>query len=513
MQTVDIERITEEFIKDGFFSEYLPPAFTIRNQFDPSCVSLSDQSDLIEPMSFNMSRFTEDGKRRIIYIPEFSSYLKTVQYMKDNRIIEDLILLSNSTHSFSPLVQVNGSLTRHERDYHLGITLTDVDQEAFKSTYVPNVAKKIIRAKGAKGILSLDISNFYPSIYTHLIPSIKLGYENAETQYKAQRADNTDPIITDDYRVYKKLDEYIRNMNVGRTNGLLPGTLISQFLAEALLARIDKELASKDIAFVRYVDDYEIFIYDEKDLQQIQNIVVSCLGKYFLSLNTEKTKYTPFPYYVVENLENLYLNCIGSHPKTADLMKLFNTFFDLEKSGTKGAIRFLVKSISDSFISPDPDLLFSYLLNILVNDSRSLVKVCQLLISQKNEISIDDKATRQIECLLEQHIDANNQLETIWLLYLRKKVSNSKLPAKLSNKIAVSNNDLAKLILIEEFHSYLPEKTTQIIIDGASSWLLCYQLFFHDYISRDSFSSKSHIKKNLAFYSKLKRNHFSFYMK
>lgn len=513
MPQPNIENITEDFIKDGFFSEYLPPSFTIKNSFDPCSIALNSSPDLIEPIQFNMSRFAEDGKRRTVFIPEFGSYLSTVKYMKDNGIISDLITISNDTHSFSPLLQSNGTLTRHERDYSLGITLNDIDQDAFKSTYIPNIIEKIVRAKGAKGILSLDISNFFPSIYTHLIPSIKLGYEDAEHQYKVQRANNTDPVITEDYRTYAKLDEHVRNMNVGRTNGLLPGILISQFLAEALLSRIDSELDAKNVSFVRYVDDFEIFIYDENDIARIQDIVSSCLGKYFLSINNEKTKYNSFPYYVVENLEKIYLNYTGTNPTNVDLMNLFNSFFELEKDGTKGAIRFLIKTIDNNFCSPDNDLLLAYLLNVLVNDSRSLVKVCELIIKRKNQVTFNDETIHLIDHLLEQQIESNNHLEVIWLLYLRKKVSRIRLPAKLLHKIIDSNNDLAKVILVEEFYSNLSTNMRNKIIDTASSWLLCYQLFYHDYINKATFSSKSHITKNLAFYSTLKRNQFSFYKK
>lgn len=511
MPQINYVTITNDFIKDGFFSEYLPPVFSIHNSFDPCSISLSSTADLVAPLSFNMSRFTEDGKRRTIYIPEFSSYVATVKYMKDKNLIQDIINLSQDSNSFSPLVQVNGELTRHERLYNFGITIDEADQEAFKSTYIPNVVEKICRAKGAKGILSLDISNFYQSIYTHLIPSIKLGYESAEMQYKLQKANNTDPSITNDYRVYVRLDEHVRNMNVARTNGLLPGTLISQFLAEALLSRIDMELVQQNIKFVRYVDDYEIFIYDESNIDKIQNSVSKTLGKYFLNLNNEKTKYTPFPYYVIENLEKIYTDYLGTSHTTEDVLKLFNTFFEMEKQGTKGAIRFLIKTLSRSFVSPNDELMSSYLLNVLVNDSRSLVKVCELLIERKNSINFGESELELIDELLIKQIESNNQLETIWLLYLRKKLSNRRLYSRISNIIVNSNNDLAKILLLEEYKNSLSHKAIETIINTASSWILCYHLFYRDYITKDEFSTKSHITKNLAFYARLKRENFSFY--
>ena len=511
MSQINYATITNDFIKDGFFSEYLPPAFNIQNNFDPCSVALSSSADLVAPLSFNMSRFTEDGRRRTIYIPEFGSYIATVKYMKDKNLIQDIINLSQDSNSFSPLIQINGELTRHERLYNFGITIDEADQEAFKSTYIPNVVKKICRAKGAKGILTLDISNFYQSVYTHLIPSIKLGYKNAELQYKLQKANNTDPNITDDYRIYVMLDEHIRNMNVARTNGLLPGTLISQFLAEALLSRIDAELVQQNIKFVRYVDDYEIFIYDESNLDKIQNTVSQTLGKYFLNLNNEKTKYMPFPYYVIENLEKIYTDYLGTNHTTEEVLKLFNTYFEMEKQGTKGAIRFLIKSLNRSFVCPNDELMASYLLNVLVNDSRSLVKVCELLIDRKNSIHFGEDEFNLIDELLVAQIKSNNHLETIWLLYLRKQISNRRLYAKISKLIVESNNDLAKILVLEEYKSSLSNKAVETIINNANSWLLCYHLFYKNYITKAEFSDKSHVTKNLPFYAKLKHENFSFY--
>ena len=86
MSRINYTTITNDFINDGFFSVYLPPCFSIYNDFDPCSVSLAAANDYIEPVSFNMSRFTENGKRRTIYIPEFSCYIKVVKY---NDLVKD----------------------------------------------------------------------------------------------------------------------------------------------------------------------------------------------------------------------------------------------------------------------------------------------------------------------------------------------------------------------------------------------------------------------------------------
>lgn len=518
---MDMGKIITEIKTKRFFSEYLPPSFSTINEFDPFSVDVKKEPDLIEPLTFNMSRFSEDGKRRIIYIPEYTSYISVVKYMIENDLFRDLIFISADEHSFSPLVMEDGSLIRHENDYNfslgVGLHTESEDQDDSMSNYIPNVVDKIKRAKGAKGILFLDIANFYRSIYTHLFPCIKLGYEEAEQQFKKYKANNHDPSISEDYKKYLELDKIIRNMNVARTNGILPGVITSQFIAEGLLAQIDRELDAAQFQFVRYVDDYEFFIYDEKDILIVQNTVSSIFGKYFLTINNEKTKYTPFPYYVVESFNKVLSGYPASKADTTDLMLLFNKFFELEQDGTKGAIRFLIKSINDTFVVSDHNLFASYLLNILVNDSRSLVKVCQLMIKRKNAIQFGDIELRLIQKILIQNIESNNHLEVIWLLYLWSRVSSICLPQELLHKIATSDNELAKIILIEEYGPDISKdlgngKTIKDeIISSARSWLLLYQLFYSDIINKNEFSSRSKISKNLNFYSKLKYEKFSFY--
>ena len=137
-------------------------------------------------------------------------------------------------------------------------------------------------------------------------------------------------------------------------------------------------------------------------------------------------------------------------------------------------VLFLVKSLNEAFATPNDELLLSYLLNILVNDSRSLVKVCELLIERNADLSHGDYM-ELIESLIEKNANDNNQLETV--LYIRKKLFNKKISAKIANMIATSNNELAKVILVEEFGGYLTEAVKRKIIQNASTWLLCYQLF------------------------------------
>ena len=74
-----------------------------------------------------------------------------------------------------------------------------------------------------------------------------------------------------------------------------------------MMARIDKELCNAGLNYSRYVDDYEIYIYND-DEKQIVSIVGRILKKYGFTLNYEKTEITEFTSHIAENLTKIIEN-------------------------------------------------------------------------------------------------------------------------------------------------------------------------------------------------------------
>lgn len=253
--------------------------------------------------------------------------------MKENRIIPELIeFIESQHHSFSPILGEEDSIMRHEQSYEP----SGLDAFELSAKYIENVGKKIILAAGSKKILKLDISNCFLSFYVHMIPSIVLGLNGAQEEYeKSQRGESCSTL----YNKYAKLDEVVRRQNLKRTNGLLPGILTSRIIAEALLTRIDIELEEAGFKFVRYVDDYEVFLFDDDEKGKISKFS-RILKKYGFSLNDEKTEVVDFPYYVVQNFNKILQGKLNVSINTSDIIEIFNIFLDMEKNGTKGAVRF-----------------------------------------------------------------------------------------------------------------------------------------------------------------------------
>lgn len=489
----DYEKICEEIETTGFFSEYLPPCFKISKVFFTHIPR--EKCDLIKPLCFTMSRFNSNESRRNIFIPEFGSYLVLSNYIKKENIIQELIDFCESEHvSFSPILSNDDTIMQHEQAY-------DKNFSSNNSNYIDNIIKKIIRSTGAKKILKLDISNCFSSFYIHMIPAILLGYEKAEEEYK-KCSFSMNSSVSPIYLKYKKLDELIRKQNLNQTNGLLVGTQYSKIISEGILTRIDIELKAKNINYSRYVDDYEVYLYEDNE-KQIISAFDEILKKYGFSLNHEKTEIIDFPYYMVENLEKLFNNSSKGKIDAAELIDLFNTFFNLEKNGTKGAIRYLLKTIEKHPIKvSDPILYKSYLLTIIKNNERSLTKACLLLIENKNTMPLDSEDIALIQNLISVYIQNKRELEVIWLTYLLIETDNIKKCTKTINLIIESDNELAQLLLLRK--SILSNPQIDLVVKKSNSWISLYEFYSMNYIDEQYFTEKLLLKENLKVYKSLK---------
>ena len=129
-----------------------------------------------------------------------------------------------------------------------------------------------------------DISDFYPSIYTHSIAWAIMEKDEA----KEKRS-------TEDHWA-NGIDKKIQNMQDGQTNGLPQGSSLMDFIAEILLGYCDFLLLNKikdfNCKIIRYRDDYRIFTSNSKDAEEITKKLSNVLYELGLQLNSSKTKMT-----------------------------------------------------------------------------------------------------------------------------------------------------------------------------------------------------------------------------
>lgn len=145
--------------------------------------------------------------------------------------------------------------------------------------------RKLRGAFGRRFTVHTDISNCFPSVYSHAIPWATVGFDYAKkhksTKYKTEW--------------FNQLDEKVRWLKRGETQGIAIGPATSNILSEVILARVDETLRGKFV-YTRFIDDYTAYCETEEKAQEFVRQLSEELAKYKLLLNIRKTEVIPLPH-------------------------------------------------------------------------------------------------------------------------------------------------------------------------------------------------------------------------
>ena len=134
---------------------------------------------------------------------------------------------------------------------------------------------------GKRWEVQTDISNFYPSFYSHSIPWALVGFEVAKA--------NRDPRLW-----FNALDKTVRDCNRGETRGVAIGPGTSLVITEIVLEKIDTEL-KQEFAYTRRIDDYVAYCENEDEAEAFVAKLSERLHKHQLELNAQKTRIRKLP--------------------------------------------------------------------------------------------------------------------------------------------------------------------------------------------------------------------------
>lgn len=139
-----------------------------------------------------------------------------------------------------------------------------------------------------------DISNCYPSIYTHSLEWALAEGGRLEVKEKRAKGKNTKNIGSE-------IDIKLQQMNQKQTIGIPQGSALMDFIAEIVLGGTDMELSEriksevkKGAVFkiLRYRDDYRIFSNEYQVGHQIMKILNDVLYSWNMKMNASKTSET-----------------------------------------------------------------------------------------------------------------------------------------------------------------------------------------------------------------------------
>lgn len=326
--SISADFVLEALLKHNYFpnqketKEDLPPLIT-SSAFEVEvarklieCQENRPKSMGYDCIEYKLTRF--NGVSRLCSIPHPKPYAQLACIIHENWNHLEYIVNNES----SKIVPKNHNDGR--------IIIMDYEDGLHK------IERSLQKNFGMRFMARTDISNFYPSIYTHSVPWAVVGINQAKANKNSKK------------QWFNQFDEAIRINKRNETQGIAIGPATSNIIAEAILAKVDAEL-SPEFAYSRYLDDYTAFCESDEQAHRFILKLSEELSKYKLFLNAGKTE--------IKNLPQ---------PFIADwVMALRNALPDKENIDERKAIDFLDYSVRLANESPDGSVL-KYALRALI---------------------------------------------------------------------------------------------------------------------------------------------------
>lgn len=426
-----------DLINLGLYPETLPPCFVSKDAkraFNGIVATLDAARFHNHKTDFVRYNGTKhDGNRRSFGTPNIVSYFHVSSFIKEN------------WKSFEKAF--GGS------EYSIGSPkLLDSDDD--RAIKVPSLSELSARASRNLGyapfVLKADISQFFPSIYTHSISWAAHGIEASKSDTNEQSPVNK----------FNSLDFFVRNCQRGNTRGVLVGPdafrLIAEFISSTLDVELKKSVGDLIVGAVRHVDDYYIGLKSELDALVVLSRLREILASFELNLNDAKTKI----YSSVEPINDLWAQRVRKVAREVGVFaKLEHLEFAIDETlevarqvGSDSPVKILLRAFDEGRIYQTEKWEFveKYLQRIVHRHPHSIDYVC-LLVVKRSAIgkSVDKHGWAEVsQMLISRNLAFNHHHEVLWLLWMLV-VCKIPLPFGLIDEVQKMNNSHVKAFLAQ----------------------------------------------------------------
>ena len=380
-------------------------------------------------------------------------------------------------HDLSKIVVDNWKTIRNTYNLSEFSASTPIEKDAkravrTKSKTLNNFKFQLIELSFNKRYeLRLDISNFYPSIYTHSISWAIMGKKLSKKYFKKKNSPriNWTNLLTTDanaqtYSICEKLDMLVRNCQERQSIGLPIGTDISFILAEIIGNRLDYEINQrlKDVDFkgTRYYDDYYFYTNTFNDTEKILKTTQQVLNDFQLETNESKVHIKEIPF----SFESKWASELSTYRFKSinkyEIRNFFSVLFRLVEDNPKDSSwiflyalgRFEYGNIKIS--KENWDLFLNLLIKTVVIDTSNIDQFLKILLSYKTYLT--KKSKEKIKEVLVQkiieHLSLNHSFEVSWALWILKSF-NIKIDIEIILSVLKSDDYTSKLICLDIIHS------------------------------------------------------------
>ena len=277
MNEISPSEIYEGLLAYGLFAEQLPPIFTGKPFFD--YCQTNNPSFPAENTGFvfyeNMRNLNVP---RSIGIPNPASYQRLCKFISEQWAELQSHFQNTTAGDIYKVSRI------HIRKMENNPCLFQMNYNNWRIDGTPEPDLLI----GSKYLVKADISNCFPSIYTHSLSWALVGKDVAKHNQN------------DHSLWYNILDYHTRNLHDGETHGLIIGPHVSNLLSEIILTKVDQALNSKGYKYTRNIDDYSCYVKTHQDGQAFLVALNQQLRYYGLTLNHRKTLIAELPSAAVE---------------------------------------------------------------------------------------------------------------------------------------------------------------------------------------------------------------------
>lgn len=277
MDEISADVLYEKLLAYGFFSEKLPPIFDSVS-FAKVCIESNcgfSGKEYYDYIRYNSMRNINIPRQLGIPVPMAYERLCNV-ITKNWKHIQQHFHKQTDSQNFV-ISRLHLQLSRNNP------ALFIMNYEDWRNGGSPQNDLAI----GNKFMVKSDISNCFPSIYTHSIPWALLNKDTAKLTI-AKQQDNSNKWCND-------IDKACQNMKYKETHGLLIGPHASNLISEIILTVVDKKLYDKGWRYIRYIDDYTCFVESEEKADNFIHDLGQELEKFDLRINYKKTKIQRLP--------------------------------------------------------------------------------------------------------------------------------------------------------------------------------------------------------------------------
>lgn len=448
--------ISDDLVRRGHFPKEFPPSF--------NTVSFADFADAItrpaierllpkEPsrcLCHNIAR--PAGMRRQLSVPNPGHHFALAALIEDawHSDLEPLLAKASFAAS-SPVRATTGR------------------------AFVPRVSSgtadlRANRRTAGRYLLTSDIQNFYPSIYTHSIPWA------LHTKVAAKK-DRTPKLIGN------SLDAALRQAQDGQTVGIPIGPDSSMVLAECLLSAVEAKLSARmpGLQGYRFWDDIELVFGTQGEAEQAVGELQEILSEFELSLNPRKTCVVELPIPIEED-GIPEIRTWNLEPTTAGLKWDLHGFFDhvfRTVAGARGghAAAFALGRLRAMPLDAELwELVQANALQLLVaepSSARHVASLFEAAVARGHSVSKDGIALAT-ERLAVRHTALGQGSEIAWALWLciQNKVHISTLTAEAVTRL---QDDLVGLLVLHaESLSLMP---TSLDVSSWEQYMVPDELF------------------------------------